>query len=72
VPPGGKRHARLRTGPSISGQKVFIRCAHGLGDTIQFIRYASLATARVMRGLDLMVSVDSMPAHLAGALGVPV
>jgi ADP-heptose:LPS heptosyltransferase len=25
-----------------------------------------------MRGLDLVVSVDSMPAHLAGALGVPV
>jgi hypothetical protein len=28
--------------------------------------------ARVMRALDLVVSVDSMPAHLAGALGVPV
>jgi len=28
--------------------------------------------ARVVRGLDLMISVDSMPAHLAGALGVPV
>jgi hypothetical protein len=27
--------------------------------------------ARVMRGLDLVVTVDSMPAHLAGALGVP-
>ena len=25
-----------------------------------------------MRSLDLMVAVDSMPAHLAGALGVPV
>jgi hypothetical protein len=31
-----------------------------------------LATARVMRSLDLVISVDSMPAHLAGALGVPV
>jgi len=29
-------------------------------------------TARVMRALDLVISVDSMPAHLAGALGVPV
>lgn len=28
--------------------------------------------ARVIRGLDLVISVDSMPAHLAGALGVPV
>jgi hypothetical protein len=28
--------------------------------------------ARVMRALDLVISVDSMPAHLAGALGVPV
>jgi hypothetical protein len=28
--------------------------------------------ARVMRALDLVVTVDSMPAHLAGALGVPV
>ena len=31
-----------------------------------------LETARVMRALDLVISVDSMPAHLAGALGVPV
>ena len=28
--------------------------------------------ARVVRALDLVVTVDSMPAHLAGALGVPV
>lgn len=28
--------------------------------------------ARVMRALDLVISIDSMPAHLAGALGVPV
>ncbi len=25
-----------------------------------------------MRSLDLFITVDSMPAHLAGALGVPV
>jgi hypothetical protein len=31
----------------------------------------ALTTARVMRGLDLIISIDSMPAHLAGALGVP-
>ncbi len=28
--------------------------------------------ARVIKGLDLLISVDSMPAHLAGALNVPV
>lgn len=28
--------------------------------------------ARVVKGLDLLLTVDSMPAHLAGALGVPV
>jgi len=46
-------------GDSISG----IRAARGL-DTI-------MRTARLMRALDLVISVDSMPAHLAGALGVP-
>jgi hypothetical protein len=28
--------------------------------------------ARFMRALDLVISVDTMPAHLAGALGIPV
>ncbi|HEU4629268.1 MAG TPA: hypothetical protein VFS08_05960, partial [Gemmatimonadaceae bacterium] len=31
-----------------------------------------LAAAGVMRALDLVLTVDSFPAHLAGALGVPV
>ena len=31
-----------------------------------------LRAAAVMRALDLVVTVDSFPAHLAGALGVPV
>ena len=28
--------------------------------------------AALLRDLDLLISVDTMPAHLAGALGVPV
>ena len=28
--------------------------------------------ARLVKGLDLLISIDSMPVHLAGALGVPV
>ncbi|GJG87487.1 hypothetical protein tb265_26680 [Gemmatimonadetes bacterium T265] len=31
-----------------------------------------LAAARVVRALDLVVTIDSFPAHLAGSLGVPV
>jgi hypothetical protein len=31
-----------------------------------------LAAAETMRAMDLVVTMDSMPAHLAGALGVPV
>ena len=31
-----------------------------------------LEAARLVRALDLVVTIDSMPAHLAGALGVPV
>jgi hypothetical protein len=29
-------------GRSVEGKRVLVRCYHGLGDTIQFIRYASL------------------------------
>jgi hypothetical protein len=28
--------------------------------------------ARIIKGLDLLITIDSMPSHLAGALGVPV
>ena len=31
-----------------------------------------IAEAALIRALDLMISIDSLPAHLAGALGVPV
>src|SRR5215211_3290309 len=29
-------------GSDVAGKKVLVRCYHGLGDTIQFIRYAAL------------------------------
>ncbi|HKG97694.1 MAG TPA: hypothetical protein VKA97_07765 [Pyrinomonadaceae bacterium] len=32
-------------GSSVLGQRVLVRCYHGLGDTIQFIRYAQLLKA---------------------------
>src|SRR5690242_13201471 len=29
-------------GSEVTGKRVLLRCYHGLGDTIQFIRYAAL------------------------------
>src|SRR4051812_41787851 len=29
-------------GSSLQGKRVLVRCYHGLGDTIQFIRYATM------------------------------
>lgn len=42
------------------------------GFGINVSEYSFMDHARIINGLDLMISVDSMPAHLAGALGVPV
>lgn len=33
-------HSRVWNGEPFEGKRVLIRCVHGLGDTIQFIRYA--------------------------------
>jgi hypothetical protein len=46
------------------------QCPNGLGQRPDVS--SIVETARVMRDLDLVITVDSMPAHLAGALGVPV
>ncbi|MGE3778428.1 MAG: tetratricopeptide repeat protein [Pirellulaceae bacterium] len=43
-----------------------------LGSHLDVADGAFLDTAAVMHCLDLMISVDSAPAHLAGALGIPV
>lgn len=54
----------LQSGPGLAEwQPGMGRLAHA---------HDPLTTARAMRDLDLVISVDSMPAHLAGALAVPV
>jgi hypothetical protein len=62
---GVRLHA-LQRGPSLAQAAAHPRfdCAAGSDDVLE--------AARVMRALDLVISPDSMPAHLAGALGVPV
>jgi hypothetical protein len=40
---------RMWTGESWRGRRIMLRCLHGLGDTIQFIRYASLLRADCAR-----------------------
>src|SRR5215203_2854747 len=41
------RHLQwIWNGEPLDGKRVLIRCYHGLGDTIQFIRYASLVRQR--------------------------
>jgi hypothetical protein len=40
-----RHHQWIWDGSSLENKKVLIRCYHGLGDTIQFIRYAPLVKA---------------------------
>ena len=62
----GVRLHVLQRGPGLAQAATHpaFDCAVGSDDVLQ--------TARVMRALDLVISVDTMPAHLASALGVPV
>ena len=39
---GGHDPHRFWDGTSLTGKRVMLRCLHGLGDTIQFIRYAPM------------------------------
>lgn len=61
--PGVTLHA-LQRGPALADWPAAFGPVSGHDDV--------LAAAGVMRALDLVLTIDSMPAHLAGALGVPV
>jgi hypothetical protein len=54
----------LQRGPALAEQPEGFVHLSGPDDVFE--------VARIMCDLDLLISVDSMPAHLAGALGVPV
>ncbi|HEX8452751.1 MAG TPA: glycosyltransferase family 9 protein [Longimicrobium sp.] len=60
--PGVELHV-LQRGPGLRERPAGFGIDSGSDDVLE--------TARVMKALDLVVTVDSMPAHLAGALGVP-
>src|SRR3954471_10067735 len=54
------RHLQyLWTGAPLRGKRVLVRCYHGLGDTLQFIRYAPL-----LRAIAAEVIVWAQPALL--------
>jgi hypothetical protein len=55
-------------GSSVVGKRVLLRCYHGLGDTIQFIRYASLLK-RVAAEVIVWVQPSLIPL-LRGAKGI--
>jgi hypothetical protein len=55
-------------GRPVEGRRVLVRCYHGLGDTIQFVRYAPLLKAR---GCEvLMWAQPSLLPLLAHAVGI--
>jgi len=54
----------------VAGQTKFVRTEQGFGDRIQFVRFTD--TAAAVSNVDLVISVDTSVAHLAGALGKPV
>ena len=60
------RHEQwLWDGRSLVGQRVLVHCYHGLGDTVQFIRYAPL-----LRALAREVTVWTQPALVSLVRGV--
>ena len=61
-------HHLVWDGTSFEGRSVLVRCEHGLGDTLQFIRFVPRITA-VARELNLMVQPQLLQL-LAGAPGL--
>jgi hypothetical protein len=61
--PGVQLHI-LQRGPALADRPPGLGVVSGSDDVA--------SAARVVAALDLVISVDSMPAHLAGALGRPV
>src|SRR5687768_12548099 len=64
---GTPRHIQcIWDGSPIDGRRVLVRCYHGLGDTLQFIRYAPLAR-RLARHLTMWAQPKLIP--LLGTVG---
>jgi Glycosyltransferase family 9 (heptosyltransferase) len=61
--PGVTLHI-LQRGPALANYQHDVGMLSGSDDVVE--------ASRLIRALDLVISVDTMPAHLAGALGVPV
>jgi hypothetical protein len=60
---------RIRPAPPLRGQRVLVRCDHGLGDTIQFIRYLPMLQ-RVAR--DVVIDLQPALRGAGGAAGFSV
>jgi hypothetical protein len=58
----------LQSGPEHAELSPWSSLVHDLHDLVSSIQ----DTARVLKSLDLVITVDTMTAHLAGALAVPV
>ncbi|MGI9115178.1 MAG: ADP-heptose--LPS heptosyltransferase [Chthoniobacterales bacterium] len=60
---GGVRWHILQRGPALADWNGDFGVNSGSDDVLE--------AARTIAGLDLLISIDSLPAHLGGALGVP-
>ena len=47
-------------GEPIDGKRVLVRCYHGLGDTIQFIRFAPMLRRRASRVVQRLVKMTGL------------
>jgi hypothetical protein len=57
---GERHHQRIWRGETLAGQRVLVRCYHGLGDTIQFIRFIP-HLRRLARQVILWVQPELLP-----------